>query len=222
MIRWHLLTNCTTSLLCGTTTYTQQLRSTNSSMLQTMHWRNCLCTPGSSMTMTPQKLASLVALLGSWQSSLQCSWMDQRLWIWGGPRCFWGEQQFLGIGQQGTHGNIFFSILDIILTIVLQPPAHIHIVCWQGNLSKTKYIAKHICKGSDRLTIHKYIQSRLSQSPHIISFIKAVLSTMREAHTTKSVLNCQPMVPGWKQCHLLCLTWLGPHQGACISREGQG
>ena len=107
MIRWHLLSNCTTSLLCGTTTYTQQLRSTNSNKLQTMHWWNCLCIPGSSMTMTLQKLASLVALLGSWQSSLWCSWMAQRLWIWGGPRCFWGEQQFWGIGQQGTHGNIF-------------------------------------------------------------------------------------------------------------------
>ena len=180
MIRWHLLSNCTTSLLCGTTTYTQQLRSTNSSMLQTMHWRNCLCTPGSSMTMTPPKLASLVTLIGQLTKQLvmQLDGLKTLDMTW--SQMFLRWTAMFGDWSTRYTWKHFFSILDIILTIVLQPPAHIHIVCWQGNLSKTEYIAKHICKGSNKLTIHKYIQSRLSQSPHIISFIKAVLSTMRE------------------------------------------
>ena len=46
--------------------------------------------------------------------------------------------------------------------------------------NKTKYVAKHVCEGSHELAIHKYLQSRRSQSPYINSFIEAIPSTTRE------------------------------------------
>jgi serine/threonine protein kinase len=45
---------------------------------------------------------------------------------------------------------------------------------------KTEYIAKHVYEGSNELAIHEYLQSRPSQSPHIISLIEAIPSTTRE------------------------------------------
>jgi serine/threonine protein kinase len=73
-----------------------------------------------------------------------------------------------------------FSIPDVALTIVLQPPPHVRIVYRRSDPSKTKCIAKHVREGSNELAIHEYLQSRPSQSPHIISLIEAIPSTTRE------------------------------------------
>jgi serine/threonine protein kinase len=73
-----------------------------------------------------------------------------------------------------------FSIPDVAPTIVVQPPPHVRIVYQRRDPNKTEFIAKHIRKGSNELAIHEYLQSRPSQSPHIISSIEAVPSTTRE------------------------------------------
>jgi serine/threonine protein kinase len=73
-----------------------------------------------------------------------------------------------------------FSIPDIALTIVLQPPPHVRIVYRLRDPNKTEYVAKHLREGSNELAIHEYLQTIPLQSPHIISFIEAVPSTTRE------------------------------------------
>ena len=72
------------------------------------------------------------------------------------------------------------SIHDVSLTIVLQPPANIRIVCLRSDPDKTEYIAKRVREGSNELAIHEYLHTRRSQSLHVISLIEAVPSTSRE------------------------------------------
>ena len=85
----------------------------------------------------------------------------------------------MGIDKQGTHRN-HFSIPDVALTIVLQPPPHVRTVYRRSDPNKTEYIAKHLCKESNELAIHDYLKSRPCQSSHIISLIEAVPLTTRE------------------------------------------
>ena len=72
------------------------------------------------------------------------------------------------------------SIHDVSLTIVLQPPANIRIVCRQGDPNKTEYIAKRVREGSNELAIHKYLHTRQLQSLHVISLIEVIPLTSRE------------------------------------------
>jgi serine/threonine protein kinase len=73
-----------------------------------------------------------------------------------------------------------FSSHDVSLTIVLQLPPNIRIVYRRSDPNKTEYIAKHVREGSNELVIHDYLRTKPSQSPHIISLIKAIPSTTRE------------------------------------------
>jgi serine/threonine protein kinase len=87
-----------------------------------------------------------------------------------------GTWELIDKAQHRNH----FSIPDVTLTIVLQPPPHVRIVYRQSDPNKTRYIAKHLREGSNELAIHEYLQSIPSPSHHIISFIEAVPSTTRE------------------------------------------
>jgi serine/threonine protein kinase len=66
------------------------------------------------------------------------------------------------------------------LTIVLQLPSHLRTVYLRRDPNKTEYIAKHVREGLNELAIHEFLQSRPSQSPHIILLIEAIPSTSRE------------------------------------------
>jgi serine/threonine protein kinase len=50
----------------------------------------------------------------------------------------------------------------------------------RGDPKKTEYIAKHLRKGSNELTILEYLNTKKPRSPHVIQFIDAVPSTTRE------------------------------------------
>ena len=75
------------------------------------------------------------------------------------------------------HENYFhFSIHDVTLTVVLQPPPNIRIVHRRSDPKKTEFIAKHVREGSNELAIYEYLHTRLSQSPHVVSLIEAIPS----------------------------------------------
>jgi hypothetical protein len=82
--------------------------------------------------------------------------------------------------QHTNHSRTNFSIHEVALTIVLQLPSHLRTVYLRRDPNQTEYIAKHVREGSNELAIHEYLQSRPSQSPHIISLIEAIPSTTRE------------------------------------------
>jgi serine/threonine protein kinase len=84
-----------------------------------------------------------------------------------------------GLIDKVWHRAIFLS-MTFSLTIVLQLPSNIRIVYRRSDPNKTEYIAKRVRKGSNELTIHDYLRTRQSQSPHIISLIESVPSTTRE------------------------------------------
>ena len=62
----------------------------------------------------------------------------------------------------------------------LQLPPHIHTVFRWRDPNKTEYIAKHLRKRSNELTILEYLHTKQTWSPHIIQLIETVPSTTKE------------------------------------------
>ena len=62
----------------------------------------------------------------------------------------------------------------------LQLPPHIHTVFRWRDPNKTEYIAKHLRKRSNELTILEYLHTQQTWSPHIIQLIETVPSTTKE------------------------------------------
>ena len=69
---------------------------------------------------------------------------------------------------------------DIALTMSLQLPPHIRTVFRRRDPNKTEYIAKHLHKRSNELTILEYLHTKKPWSPHIIQLIEVVPSTTKE------------------------------------------
>ena len=83
----------------------------------------------------------------------------------------------------------YISTHDVALTVVLQPPPHVRIVYRQKDPNKAEYMAKHVREGSNELAIHKYVQSRSSRSPRIISLI--------ESKSDRTTPSYSPIRAGW-------------------------
>jgi serine/threonine protein kinase len=84
------------------------------------------------------------------------------------------------IGKVQHRNYLHFSIHDVTLTIVLQPPPNIRMLYRRSDPNKTEYIAKHVREGSNELAIHEYLHTRRSHSPHVVSLIEVIPSTTRE------------------------------------------